>query len=127
MPISSFKDLRVWQLSVEMVQRIYGLTSALPSVERFGLASQMQRAAVSIPSNIAEGSKRGSRADFKQFCKIALGSAAELETQLIIVGKLYPDLHIEEQLFQDIEDIQKMLSALANKLTYPPAAKNDKL
>ena len=126
--ISSFKDLRVWQISVDLVEDIYKISEKLPKTELFGLVSQMQRAAVSIPSNIAEGSKRGSRADFKQFCKISLGSAAELETQLLIVERLYPGIRLDSEIFQKIEDIQKMLGSLANKLqTYEQKPKTDKL
>ena len=126
--ISSFKDLRVWQISVDLVEDIYKISEKLPKTELFGLVSQMRRAAVSIPSNIAEGSKRGSRADFKQFCKISLGSAAELETQLLIVERLYPGIRLDPEIFQKIEDIQKMLGSLANKLqTYEQKPKTDKL
>lgn len=75
---------------MDLVIGVYKVTAQLPKAENFGLASQIQRASVSIPSNIAEGSKRSSRADFRQFCMMAMGSAAELETQLLLVKDCTP-------------------------------------
>jgi four helix bundle protein len=86
--IYSYKDLIVWQKSVELAIAIYKLTEKFPKTEIYGLMSQMRRAAISIPSNIAEGRKRGSIKDFRQFLIIAYSSSAELETQLEIVKKL---------------------------------------
>jgi len=86
--VNSYQDLIVWQRSIELVMEIYNLTMSFPNTETFGLTSQMRRAAVSIPSNIAEGRYRGSTKDFKYFLRIAYGSGAELETQLIIAQKL---------------------------------------
>ena len=86
--IRDYKDLEVWQEAVELCADIYRLAESLPAQERYGLCSQMCRAAVSIPSNIAEGYGRGSRGDYSRFVKIARGSAAELETQLILAEKL---------------------------------------
>lgn len=83
---------------MDFVVSIYALTAQLPGTERFGLCSQLQRSAASIPSNIAEGSKRGSRSDFRQFVRIALGSAAEAETQLLLVVRLYPQISCAEEL-----------------------------
>lgn len=83
----SFKDLTVWQKSVNLSVNIYELTAKLPNTEKFGLSSQLRRAAVAIPSNIAEGYRRNNRKEYIQFCGIALGSAAELETQLIIISE----------------------------------------
>src|SRR3989338_2698991 len=85
--ILSYKDLVVWQKGIELVSLIYKISKRFPSEERFGLVSQMQRAAVSVPSNIAEGRGRRSRKDFIQFLYFALGSLAELDTQLIIAEK----------------------------------------
>src|SRR5258706_16194206 len=87
--ITSFKYLIVWQKAMELSEKIYHLTSELPKEEMYGLSSQIRRSAVSIPSNIAEGNKRGTRKDYCQFLKMASGSAAELETQLIILKKIY--------------------------------------
>ncbi len=106
----SFKDLLVWQHSVTFAQHLYRLTAQLPSSEAYGLTSQLRRAAVSVPSNIAEGSKRGTRKDFKQFLYIASGSAAELETQLIIAREVYPRLAWDEAI-EELTVIQKMLTA----------------
>lgn len=100
---------------MDLVELVYEITKSLPPVERFGLSSQLQRAAVSIPSNIAEGSKRSTRADFRQFCKIALGSAAEVETQLLIIDRLYPTIAISEALSLVLET-QKMLTSLQKNL-----------
>jgi four helix bundle protein len=86
--IYSYKDLIIWQKSVELAIAIYKLTEKFPKTEIYGLMSQMRRAAISIPSNIAEGRKRGSIKDFRQFLIIAYSSSAELETQLEIVKKL---------------------------------------
>lgn len=80
--ITSHKELIVWQKAMRLAKSTYSLTASFPLEERFGLVSQIRRAAVSIPSNIAEGRARGSRKDFTQFLHIALGSAAELETQI---------------------------------------------
>ncbi len=86
--ISSYKDLIVWQKSVELVTEIYAATSKFPRDEVFGLTSQLRRCAVSVPSNIAEGQGRASKGEFIQFLSHARGSLFELETQLLIVGKL---------------------------------------
>ena len=84
MSMKTFQDVIAWQRSIELAKRIYTLTKHFPDSERFGLSSQMRRCAVSIPSNIAEGYHRSSRSEFRRFCFIAYGSAAELQTQLII-------------------------------------------
>lgn len=112
--MTSFKELIVWQKSVKMVKMIYTLTDKLPKSEVFALSNQMRRAAVSIPSNIAEGYKRKNTKEFIQFLHIASGSTAELETQLIISHNIYG---IEYQEINSlIEEISKMLSSLINKL-----------
>lgn len=123
--INSFKDLEVWQVSMELVVDAYEIAGVLPSSEKYGLSSQIQRAAVSIPSNIAEGSKRTSRADFRQFCLIALGSAAELETQFLIIRRLYVNIDIDNAMELNIR-VQKMLSSLCKSLKQPPRTINDK-
>jgi len=84
----NFRELKIWQKGMDIVKGVYGLAAMLPSDERFGLKSQIQRASVSIPSNIAEGCSRNSETDFKHFLEIAIGSAYELETQLKISGVL---------------------------------------
>ncbi|CAN5399579.1 four helix bundle protein [soil metagenome] len=113
--MASFKDLQVWQRGVELASEIYNLCNKLPANERFGLCSQMQRAAVSIPSNISEGYRRNGRQEFKQYCGIALGSSAELETQLIITQSVYSDINCES-LLKTCTEIQKMLTVLIKRL-----------
>jgi four helix bundle protein len=83
-----YRELKVWQLGVEISLEVYRLTESLPSREMYGLTSQMRRAAISIPSNIAEGHSRGQTKDLIQFLAISRGSVSELETQLIIAEKL---------------------------------------
>jgi len=115
--ISSYKDLIVWRKSMELVKAVYELTDQLPSDERFGLISQMRRSAVSIPSNIAEGRRRGTRKDFLSFLRIAYGSGAELETQINIL-KILPKtafLNTENTEVLLIE-IMKMLNAMLQKM-----------
>jgi len=85
---SSYKDLVVWQKGIRLVKQIYQLTGEFPSSEKYGLVAQMRRAAVSVPSNIAEGQARHTTKEFIQFVSYAEGSAAELETQIIIAIEL---------------------------------------
>lgn len=84
----SFRELKVWNRAIELTTLVYALTAEFPKTEIYGLSSQMRRAAVSIASNIAEGSARGTRKDFKQFVTMARGSNCELQTQLVIAGRL---------------------------------------
>lgn len=114
MQIRSFQDLIVWQKAMTLAKLVYLLCEKLPSDQRYGLISQMQRCAVSIPSNIAEGSKRGSVKDFAQFLRIARGSAAELETQLFLAGDIYSlDTAACRTL---LKEVQKMLEVLIKRL-----------
>lgn len=85
--IRTYRDLEVWQKGLEIVDLVYAMTADFPDDERFGLAAQMRRCAVSIPSNIAEGCVRQQRKAYGQFCRVALGSCAELETQLEIARR----------------------------------------
>lgn len=112
----NYKDLVVWQKSIAFVSDIYVLTKNFPQDERFSLVDQMRSAAVSIPSNIAEGHARKSSADFARFLRISYGSAAELETQLIIANNLQylTDSELEASLLK-ITELQKMLNALISK------------
>src|SRR5580698_2475657 len=84
----SFRDLEVWRLGLDLVETIYGYTAQFPKSEIFGLSAQMRRAAVSIPSNIAEGQARSSSNEFLHFLSISLGSLAELSTQIELAGRL---------------------------------------
>lgn len=105
------KQLDVWQSSMQFVSALYVLTKQFPSDERFGLTNQIQRASVSIPSNIAEGSARHSNKEYIQFLYIALGSAAEVETQLLIARDLgYADSI--DNLYNEIQSIKRMLLGL---------------
>lgn len=102
---------------MELVRAVYALTAGFPKDEIYGLTSQMRRAVVAIPSNIAEGKKRRTRKDFLQFLRIADGSAAELETQLIIGKDLYKgNFENAEKL---LEEVQKMLITMIKKLEVP--------
>ena len=114
MPVSLCRDLIVWKKSFNLSTKIYKLTRQLPEVERFGIISQLQRAAVSIPWNIAEGQQRNNRKEYRQFLGIARGSAAELETQLLIIKEVYR-IEINDCL-ELLNEVHKMLSVLCKKL-----------
>ena len=115
--IKNFKDLRVWQKGIELVKEAYKITSNFPKEELYGLSSQMRRAAISVPSNIAEGFRRIHNKEHKQFLNIALGSCAELETQVIIAGELnYIDKSTEVFLMDKLDHICGMLVNLSKKL-----------
>ena len=106
-------DLDVWKNSMKLVEKIYKLSSRFPKEEIYGLTSQIRRASVSIPSNIAEGSARNSNKEFIQFLYISLGSTAEVETQLLIAQRLNYIQAIENEL-NDIITIKKMINGLIN-------------
>jgi four helix bundle protein len=115
--IKSYKDLTVWKRGIELSLAIYRLTSNFPTEERYGISSQLQRAGVSIPSNIAEGYGRGTRKDYKQFLAIARGSTLEVQTQLIIANELgYCDLQHLKKTEALSEEVSKMLYSLIQKL-----------
>ncbi|WP_265427624.1 four helix bundle protein [Chryseobacterium sp. YIM B08800] len=115
--MANFKELLVWQKSINFVTEIYELTNDFPKDEMYGLTSQIRRASISIPSNIAEGNSRRSVADYLQFLKIARGSCAEVETQLIIAQNLkFLREEYYSKLNQDIIEISKMLNGLINSL-----------
>ena len=113
--MAHYKQLIVWQKSIELVNEIYVLTRQLPKSETYGLSSQMQRAAVSIPANIAEGQTRNHLGEYIQFLGIAYASSAELETELIIAKKQYPNINyaMSESL---LLEVQKMLNVLIRNL-----------
>ena len=118
--IRSFRDLRIWSLGIQLAKSTYGLTEKFPKKETYGLASQMQRAAVSIPSNIAEGHIRAHTKEFAQFLHMSLGSCAELETQAIIakeLGYITEDEH--KQFVKSIEDESKQIRSLILRLSNP--------
>ena len=112
-----YKDLLVWQKAITLVKHVYQITRAFPDNEKFGLASQMRRAAISIPSNIAEGQARHTTGEFVQFLSHAEGSVAELDTQLLISVELsYCTKSKAQAAFDLISELRKMLNALRRKL-----------
>lgn len=115
--MKDFKKLQIWQKGVEIVKLSYKLTNQLPSTEKFNLVSQINRAAISIPSNIAEGSSRRSERDYFRFLEIALGSCFELETQIIIMIELgLATSDNGNELLSEIRMEQQMISAFSQKL-----------
>ncbi|GAB3297106.1 four helix bundle protein [Hymenobacter humi] len=116
--MKNYKELKVWQRGLEVVAATYAVVHQLPREETYGLRSQMTRAAVSIPSNIAEGSSRASEKEYKHFLEIALGSCFELDTQLIVAINaglitLEPDSDLPGLLEEEI----KMLHGFINRLS----------
>ncbi|MGE3182459.1 MAG: four helix bundle protein [Phycisphaerae bacterium] len=115
--LRTYKDLLVWQRSFELVARIYEVPRKLPDEEKFRLISQMRRAAVSIPSNIAEGYARDSTRDYVRLLWIAKGSLAELETQVMLSKRLALLGETDtETILNELGDIERMLAALVRKL-----------
>jgi len=112
---NTYKDLIVWQKGIDLVMAVYKLTEKFPKTEIYGLTSQMRRAAISIPSNIAEGRRKNSPNDYRRFLLISFGSGAELETQIIIAKKLnfadFDDYKISEDL---LNEIMRMLNKMIN-------------
>jgi len=113
----NFRKLDIWLKSMDLVVEIYNLTMIFPNYEKFGLSSQMQRSAVSIPANIAEGSAKSSNKDFARFLEMSIGSSYELETELILASRLK---YINSDVFlftQDkIAEIQKMINGFKQSL-----------
>jgi four helix bundle protein len=117
----NYKDLVVWQKGISLAKTTYRLTTKFPAEERFGLVSQMRRAAVSIPSNIAEGQARHTTGEFIQFISHAEGSTAELETQIILSIELgFADSKSAKVAFALLDDIRRMLNGLRRKLSAKP-------
>ena len=113
----NFRSLNIWKEGIELVKRIYKLAELLPSEEKFGLKSQICRAAVSVPSNIAEGCARNSEIEFKRFLEIAIGSSFELETQLIIISELeFVSIDNLNPIFELLHYEQKMINNLISKI-----------
>lgn len=115
MVIISYRDLLVWQKGVELVKEIYIVTAQLPTNELYGLVCQMRRAAISIPSNIAEGQQRKNTKEFLQFLRIAYGSSAELTTQIIIAKAIYTNIDFFKAESM-LEEVRKMLNTIIHKL-----------
>lgn len=113
-----FKKLLIWQKGFDIAANVFRLVNHFPQREQFGLALQLTRAAVSISSNIAEGSSRSSNKDYRRFLEIALGSAFEVETQLLIAKNMnFGDQALIEHLLHQIDEEQKMLIGYMNKIS----------
>ena len=117
MIVKCYRDLIVWQKSMDLVDMIYDITESFPTKEMYGLTNQVRRAGVSVPSNIAEGHARQSTQEFKRFLSISRGSLAEVETQLMIACRRH---YLSSDKLQKImslaDEISKMLTSLINKL-----------
>lgn len=117
MAIKSYRDLIVWKSAMQLAEDVYRACAQLPRSELFGLRSQLQRCAVSIPSNIAEGHARESTREFLRFLSIATGSAAELQTQVALANRLgYIDTPTMGRLLEHAGEVMKMLHGLRNSL-----------
>lgn len=115
--MKNFKQLLIWQKGFEIAVQSFKLVESFPKEERFSLSNQITRAAVSIPSNITEGSSRNSEKDYHRFLEHLLGSAFELETQLLIADAVnYGNTATRSKIIQDVLDEQKMLTAFMGKL-----------
>lgn len=117
MKLRSYRELKVWQRAMDVVEQVYTLTEGFPDSERYSLTQQIRRTAVSIPSNIAEGNARRSTKDYARFMSIAIGSLAELETQIEIASRV--DYLGDEQasgLHSELVEIGRMLRAIESKL-----------
>lgn len=113
----NFRKLNVWILGMEIVKDIYLLTKDLPAYEQYGLTNQIRRAAISIPSNIAEGSSRKTNPDFARFLEVALGSSFEIETQLVIANELnYFKIEQTSDVLSKLNILQKQVNALITKV-----------
>ncbi len=115
--IKTIRDLKVWQKGIKLVKATYKVTENFPGGEQYGLVSQMRRSAVSIPSNIAEGFRRKHSKEYKQFLGIALGSSAELETQIVIARELnYMNEKAEKDLMELLNHTCGMIVNLNKKI-----------
>ena len=115
--MKNFKELKIWNKGFDIAVKTFKLVNTFPKEERFGLSIQMTRSAVSISSNIAEGSSRTSQKDYLRFIEISLGSTFELETQLLIVqGAGFGSGELRDEILRDIDEEDKMLIGFINKL-----------
>ena len=113
----NYKNLHIWQEGIKLAQRIYEVTSMFPANEKFGIVSQMTRAAVSIPSNIAEGAGRGGNKEFANFLGIAMGSVFELHTQITICEQIgYIDAETVKQLEEQTFSLQQQIAAYKQRI-----------
>jgi len=113
----NFKQLLIWQKGFQIAVRSFQLTASFPKEEKFGISSQITRAGVSIPSNIAEGSSRNSEKDYSRFLEISLGSSFEIETQLLIAEAVnFGDKDLRDSILKDVDEEQKMIMSFMSKL-----------
>ena len=116
--MNNYKELKVWQKSMDLVEKAYGLTSTFPMEEKYGLTSQIQRSATSIASNIAEGAGRNSNKEFRNFLGIANGSSNELNTQLLLAERVGYTCDADlEDILNLLNEVQKMNYTLINKFS----------
>ncbi len=117
MVVKSFRDLEIWKRSMSLVKEVYIITDNFPQKEIYSLTNQIRRAAVSIPSNIAEGHIRQYASEFRQFLYISLGSLAEMETQLLIACELgYIQRKAIDHIVKEIDEIGRMIRSIIKKL-----------
>ena len=115
--IQSFKDLEIWKRGIDLTEAVYEITQSFPKEETYGLVNQMRRAAVSIPSNIAEGFGRFHNKEYKQYLHVSLGSCVELITQFVITERLkYINKNTSNKLSTEADEISKMVMSLIKKL-----------
>jgi four helix bundle protein len=115
--VRSYRDLMIWQKGIELVKEVYRLTDGFPQSERYGLADQLRRASVSVPSNIAEGQARQHTGEFRQFLYTALGSAAEVDTQVVIARELgYSSCEEASVIEERLVELRKMTYTLISRL-----------
>ena len=112
-----FKELKVWQEGMELAKMVYQASRSFPAEERYNLTSQINRAAVSVPSNIAEGADRNSNKEFAQFLNVSLGSSFEIETQMLLaIGFGYVEEESAKALFEQLDKTQRMINSFRTKL-----------
>ena len=115
--MKNFKELRIWQKGFDIAVKAYKLVDSFPKEEKYGISSQLTRAAVSIPSNIAEGSSRKSEKEYQRFIEISLGSSFEVETQILIAAAAnFGNVILRDDILNDIHEEQKMLTGFISKL-----------
>ena len=113
----SYRDLRVWDTAISLTLEVYRIAELFPEAERYGLSAQLRRAAVSVPSNIAEGHARSTRGEYKNFLSIARGSVAEVEVQLTLAKELgYVELPVLQKAFAYCDSISRMITNLKRAL-----------
>ena len=118
--VKDYHELNVWQLSMNLCEKVYGLVREFPVDERFALCDQLRRAVVSVPSNIAEGNGRNSRSEYARFLSIARGSVSEVQTQLGLAERL-GYVKVPEDVYEVVRNISKMLFSMIQKLLHTPS------